>query len=182
MHVCIWFCVHSTDLADATKKKKKKESPLVLYLSGPSGTASWWQMDWLYASAASRLGALYSSLLGKTEPFFFQWIPVCWSDEGKHLWHARGREESSRRKGIKKKKKAKRLANTINPKCSISSPVVRIVYRVNTSMHHVMWVVVGFFGERWGPTVSAVTVRDRNSLRETHVRHLRRHIFPLVKW
>ena len=30
-------------------------------------------MDWLSASAVCRLGALYSSLLGKTEPFF---LPV----------------------------------------------------------------------------------------------------------
>lgn len=55
------------------KKKKKKRSPLVLNLSGPCGRASWWQMDWLSASAVCRLGALYSSLLGKTEPFF---LPV----------------------------------------------------------------------------------------------------------
>lgn len=51
-----------------------------------------------------------------------QWIPVCWSDKGKHLWHVREREgeRGRERRELKKKKGLKHRPTPLTPEGSCS--------------------------------------------------------------
>lgn len=125
LDVCLYLILYGTNLCRQMyfTKKKKKRSPLVLNLSGPCGRASWWQMDWLSASAVCRLGALYSSLLGKTEPFFLP-VDSCLLERLRKTSVACKGERQGKGERERKKKLTKALTNTISPKCSSSLPVV----------------------------------------------------------
>lgn len=166
----------------------KKKSNFVWNLSGPCGTASWWQMDWLSASAVCRLGALYCSLLGKTEPFFLP-VDSCLLERlrktsvaCKGEWEKKRERKREKERGGNKKNWLG-LANTISPKCSISLPdcLLCIVYsRENMSIHHLqhIWAqptliqltsaIVGFFSRRRGPHFCSSSYRSlTNSFGET---------------
>lgn len=90
-------------------------------MKGPCGRRSWWQMGLLSASAVSRLGFVLPLSWGRSGLSPRQWIPVCWSDKGKHLWHVREREgERERERRELKKKGLKHRPAPLTPEGSSS--------------------------------------------------------------
>lgn len=97
-------------------------------------------MDWLSASAVCRLPALYSSLLGKIEPFLLASRFLSVGATRKNICGMQEREKGGGGCvwGFKKKKEmTKGLVNTISSKCSSSfACCVLFTVEENMLLHH----------------------------------------------